>query len=92
MNILSGILYLKIYFNGYFLHIKNEDDLNGATVSFYDGLGNDDKGYAFPVDVGLFLNQNEYLLSENGRYKFFVQDTGNRRQMAPCYMAISEST
>jgi hypothetical protein len=26
-------------YKGYFLHIKNEDDLNGATVSFYDGLG-----------------------------------------------------
>ena len=114
---------------GYFLHIKDEDDLNGASVSLYDGLGvkiweikayqNDYKGYAFPVEYvypllfdtaldfkydedyydkhnvlnekniknlktnrikmecGAILHQNEYLVSKNGRYKFFVQDTGN---------------
>jgi len=29
------------------------------------------------MECGAILNQNEYLVSENGRYKFFVQDTGN---------------
>jgi len=112
---------------GYYLYIKEDKSLNGATVSLMDGAGvtiwqissgeTDYIGYQFPVEynyplkfdtkraenkVSLYdkhnvrepkikdtfthsiemncinvLNQNEALVSNNKKYRFYIQETGN---------------
>ncbi|KAL6592993.1 hypothetical protein U3516DRAFT_852653 [Neocallimastix sp. 'constans'] len=72
---------------GYYLHIKDEDDVRiGASVTLYDGVGikiweikghqENYNGYAFPVEYVYPLNINA-LISENKKYRFYVQKTGN---------------
>ncbi|ORX96173.1 hypothetical protein LY90DRAFT_643553 [Neocallimastix californiae] len=112
---------------GYYLYIKDEPGLDGASVSLIDGAGvtiwqikageNDYVGYHFPAEYNLPLdfdtkkaegkislydkhnvlepsvidtythsiemncsneiNINEALVSTNGKYRFYIQSTGN---------------